>query len=104
MRRAAGTAVAGVVAVLCAAVLAGCQGHAAASQPVSSVVTPSGTSSAGKVPGAGSANGAAGAANANSTTEPVGAGVDSELNAVDSQLSGLDSAMAQATQSPSDGG
>ena len=101
MRRAAGTAVAGVVAMMCAAVLAGCQGHAAASQPVSGVVTPSGTSSAAAAPGAGSANGAAGTASA---TGPAGAGVDSELNAVDSRLSDLDSAMARATQSPSDGG
>ena len=99
MRRAAGTAVAGVVAVLCAAVLAGCQGHSVASQPVNSVVTPSGTSTA-----AGSATGAAGAADLSGATSTAGAGVNSDLNAVDSQLSGLDSAMAQATQSPSDGG
>lgn len=102
MRRAAGTALAGVVAMLCAVVLAGCQGHAARSQSVSNVVTPSGTSTAAAVPAAGSANGAGGGADANSATDP--AGVDSQLNAVDSQLSDLDSAMAQATQSPSDGG
>lgn len=98
MRRAAGTALAGVVAMACAVVLAGCQGHAAGSRSVSNVVIPSGTSTAAAVPGAGSANGAA------SATDPAGAGVDSQLNAVDSQLSDLDSAMARATQSPSDGG
>jgi len=101
VRRAAGAAVAGVVAVLCAAALAGCQGHAAASQSVSSVVNPSATGTAAAAPGAGSA---AGGAEANSSTGPADAGVDSELNAVDSQLSDLGSAMAQATQSPSDGG
>jgi hypothetical protein len=90
--------------MLCAVVLAGCQGHAARSQSVSNVVTPSGTSTAAAVPPAGSANGAGGGADANGATDPAGAGVDSQLNAVDSQLSDLDSAMAQATQSPSDGG
>lgn len=77
--------------MLCAVALAGCQGHAAASQSVDSVVSPSATSTA-AMPAAGSA------------TVPSGAGADSELNAVDGQLADLDSAMAQATQSPSDGG
>jgi len=104
VRRAAGAAVAGVMAMVCAAVLAGCKGHAATSQSVSSVVSPSATSTAAGVPAAGSATGGAGAAGANGSTGPAGAGVDSRLNAVDSQLSDLDSAMAQATQRPSDGG
>jgi hypothetical protein len=37
-------------------------------------------------------------------TGPADAGVDSDLSSLDDQLSGLDSALAQATQSPSDGG
>lgn len=104
MRRAAGAAVTGVMAVLCLVVLAGCRGQVAGSQSVSSVVTQSATSTAAAMPAAGSANSGAGAVGANSATDPAGAGVDSDLNAVDSQLSALDSAMAQATQSPSDGG
>jgi hypothetical protein len=88
------------VALLCAAVLAGCQGHSVASQQVDNVVTPSGTSA----PAAPAAGSAAGVAGGGGTTSPAGAGVDSDLNAVDSQLSALDSAMARATQSPSDGG
>ena len=97
MRRATGTVVAGVMAVLCAAVLAGCQGQSVAAQPVGGVVTPASGSTA-SAPSAGSASSAA------SANGPAGAGVDSDLNAVDGQLAGLDSAMAQATQSPSDGG
>jgi hypothetical protein len=97
VRRAAGTAVAGVMAVLCAAVLAGCQGHSVATQQVNSVVTPvgGGTASA-------PTTGAADVTGANGANSPAGA--DSDLNTVDGQLSGLDSAMARATQSPSDGG
>lgn len=102
MRRAAGTAVAGVMAVLCAAVLAGCQGHSVATQQVNSVVTPSGGSTA-AAPAAGT-TGAAAVSGANGAGGPADAGVDSDLNTVDGQLSGLDSAMAKATQSPSDGG
>ncbi len=104
MRRAAKAAVAGAVALSCAAVLAGCQGHSVASQRVGNVVTPSGTSAPAAPADAGSANGAAGAVGGSGATSPAGAGVDSDLNAVNSQLSALDSAMAQATQSPSDGG
>lgn len=100
MRRATGTAVAGVIAVLCALVLAGCQAHSAATQQVNSVVTPASGSTATTAPAAG----ATGAANADGANGPAGAGVDSDLSTVDGQLAGLDSAMAQATQSPSDGG
>lgn len=92
MRRATGAAVAGVLAVVCALVLSGCRDNSVASQSVNSVVTPSST-------GAAAANGTADGA---ATSAP--GDTDSDLNAVDSQLAGLDSAMAQATQSPSDGG
>jgi hypothetical protein len=105
VRRATGTAVAGVIAVLCAVVLAGCQGHSVATQQVNSVVTPASGSTATTAPAAG-ATGSTSAANANGANGagPAGAGVDSDLSTVDGQLAGLDSAMAQATQSPSDGG
>lgn len=93
MRRAAGTAVACAAALLSAALLAGCRGHEAAARPAVGVET-SATAGA-------PANGAAGAGGA---SDPSDAGLDSDLNAVDGQLSGLDSALAQATQSPSDGG
>jgi hypothetical protein len=84
-------------AVLCVTVLAGCRAHGAASQqPADGVLTPTSTSA---VP----ANGAAGVGSGGASG-PSGAGVDSDLNAVNGQLSGLDSALAQATQSPSDGG
>ncbi len=113
MRRAAGRSVAGVTTVLgsaavCAALLAGCRSHdAAPQQPADGVLTPVSTgtgttpvpSTAAPVRGAGAANSATAGASA-----PSDAGVDSDLNAVDGQLSGLDSALAQATQSPSDGG
>ena len=101
MRRAAGRSVAAISAVvgtaaLCATMLTGCQGHGAApAQPADGVLSPASTSAA-PVTGAGAISGAASA--------PANAGVDSDLNAVDGQLSGLDSALAQATQSPSDGG
>lgn len=109
MRRAAGRSVAGVTsvlgsAVLCAAVLAGCQAHGAVSQqPADGVLTPvspSATTSAAPVNGAG----AVVSATTGGASAPSDAGIDSDLNAVDGQLSGLDSALAQATQSPSDGG
>lgn len=100
MRQASGRAVAAVLTVLCAAAtagaLAGCGAQAASSRPASGVISPAGTPAA--VSGAGAGAGAP------AVTDPAGAGVDSDLNAVDGQLSGLDSALAQATQSPSDGG
>ncbi|MBS2961407.1 hypothetical protein KGA66_00015 [Actinocrinis puniceicyclus] len=94
MKRATGRAVAAATSVLCATalagVLAGCRAQSVASQPAGSVTS---TAGVGAVP-AGAPDG----------TTPAGAGVDSDLSAVDGQLSGLDSALAQATQSPSDGG
>lgn len=96
MRRATGKAVAAVMAVLCtvtlAGVLAGCRAQSVASQPAGSVADTT-TGSAGSAADGGPA-----------ATDPAEAGVASDLNAVDGQLSGLDSALAQATQSPSDGG
>jgi hypothetical protein len=92
VRRATENAVPRGMAVLCAValagVLAGCGSHASGLQPAGSVISPT-DSSAAAVSGSGGAG---------------GAGVDSDLNSVDGQLSGLDSALAQATQSPSDGG
>ena len=97
MRRATGKAVAAVMAVLCATALAvvltGCRAQSVASQPAGGTSGLQGTSAA---------TSAAGGAPA--ATDPAGAGTDSDLNTVDGQLSGLDSALAQATQSPSDGG
>jgi hypothetical protein len=104
VRRATRAVVAGVVAVLCAAVLAGCKGHSVASQPVNGVVTPTSGSTAAPAGSAAGAAGAGGTSSANGANGPSGAGVDSDLNAVDGQLSELGSAMAKATQSPSDGG
>ena len=92
MRRATENAVYPVMAVMCAmalaGVLAGCRSQASNLQPAGSVTSPT-DSSAAAVSGAGGAG---------------SAGVDSDLNSIDGQLSGLDSALAQATASPSDGG
>jgi hypothetical protein len=83
------------MSVLCATalagVLAGCRAQPDASQPAGAATTSVGT-------------GAAVAGDATGTDSGAGAGMDSDLNAVDGQLSGLDSALAQATESPSDGG
>ena len=91
------------MAVLCAVALAGvltgCRAQASASQPPGSVTSPADATAA-AVSGAGGGGGAG----APAATGPADAGVDSDLNSVDGQLSGLDSALAQATQSPSDGG
>lgn len=99
MRRATGNAVAAVMAVVgtaaLAAVLTGCRAQSVASQPAGATSGLQGTSAAAANGGGGGAPAANGAA---------GAGVDSDMNSVDGQLSGLDSALAQATQSPSDGG
>ncbi len=93
MRRATGAAVAGVMAVVCAVALSGCREHSLASRPANGVVTSTDTTA---VPPAGNANGST--ASADTGAENFG------LDAVDSQLAGLDSALAKATQSPSDGG
>lgn len=97
MRRATGNAVAALVAVLgtvaLAGVLAGCRAQSTAAQPAGGVTSPADATAA-AVSGAG----------APSATSPANTGVDSDLNSVDDQLSGLDSALAQATASPSDGG
>jgi hypothetical protein len=113
VRRAAGRSVAGVTAVLgpavlCAAVLAGCRAHGAVSQqPADGVLTPvSPSASTSATTSAAPVNGAAAVVSTatGGASAPSDAGLDSDLNAVDGQLSGLDSALAQATQSPSDGG
>lgn len=93
MRRAGGTAAAALAAALCVTVLGGCRGHAAGSQSVGNPPAPTATTAAPDATGAAAGDNA-----------PSDAGVDSDLNAVDGQLSGLDSALAQATASPSDGG
>ena len=97
MRRAGGVAIAAVAAALCLTVLGGCRGHADGSQSVGNAPT---TASTGTAP-AGAANVSGGGSG---TAAPADAGVDSDLDTVDGQLSGLDSALAQATASPSDGG
>jgi hypothetical protein len=97
VRRAPSVAVSCVAAVLSAALLAGCRGHEAATQPPAVGIETSATAGA-------PANGAAGSGSGSGVSDPSDAGLDSDLNAVDGQLSGLDSALAQATQSPSDGG
>jgi hypothetical protein len=83
-----------VAAVLVAVLLAGCRAQGVAAQPAGGVGAPA---TAGAPP-----NGAAGAATSESA--PSNAGLDSDLKTVDGQLSGIDSAMAQATADPSDGG
>ena len=112
MRRAAGKSAAGFgavaalgSAVVCVALLAGCRAQAADSQPpADGVLTPASVSaSAGTSTSAAPVNGAANLVSS-TPAAPSDAGLDSDLNAVDGQLSGLDSALAQATQSPSDGG
>ncbi len=94
MRRAGGAAA--LAAALCLTVLGGCRGHGAGSRSVGGPPAPTATAAP---PGAANATGAGSSGEA-----PSDAGVDSDLNAVDGQLSGLDSALAQATASPSDGG
>lgn len=88
-----GAAVAG--AVLCALALSGCHGKGGATT----------NGGAGAVGGAGAATTAAVANDAGPTSAPTGAAaVDSELNTVDQQLGAAGTDLAQATQSPSDGG
>jgi hypothetical protein len=109
VKRAAGAAAIG--AVLCAAVLAGCQSHTAASQPDG--VVPAGASISSTISSTSSSNNAtypAAPGGASAGTVPSGgpaptstSNVDSDLNTINQQLDGLDSALAKATQSPPDG-
>jgi hypothetical protein len=100
-------------AALCAALLAGCRAHdAAPEQPADGVLSPvstgtgTGTTTVGPSTAAPEHGTGADAVTSvtGSASAPSDAGIDSDLNAVDGQLSGLDSALAQATQSPPDGG
>jgi hypothetical protein len=108
VKKAAGAAAIG--AVLCAAVLAGCQSHTAASQPdgvvpagasISSTIGSTSSSSATypAAPGGASAGTVPGGGPAAASTSNI----DSDLNTINQQLNGLDSALAKATQSPPDG-
>lgn len=102
-----GTVVAG--AVLCALALAGCQGKSA-SGGGSSAVPGAAVAATGAATGGGGSQDStsAGAGNPGDgvpSATPTGtAAVDSELNTVDQQLGTAGSDLAQATQSPSDGG
>jgi hypothetical protein len=104
-----GTAVAG--AVLCALALAGCQGNSGSASGGSSSVNGAEVAATSSVTnGGGTSQGSTTAGGSNSgdgvpAATPTGtAAVDSELSTVNQQLGTAGSDLAQATQSPSDGG